>query len=204
MKTIKLHYDLETGNILGYFTEDQSHIPVPYITISELEYSAILGKELDYKVYNKELISKEEFPEERKFALEKFSKCATEFINKKAQEAKMHGILLIDEKYYVNSSWLNYYQALLDLLDSDLSEVCLKLYDFKDDSYTIKYEKLSTQEAKTLCTKIIADINNYRDQYIPNKVAEASARVKELLKVKNYKEIKSFCDKLEYGTVIKD
>lgn len=203
MKTIKLHYNLETGDILGYFFEDCLQVPVPYISIPESLHYAILGKESEFKVYNKEVISREEFPEHRKAELEKFSKIAINYITDKAQEAKSHGIISID-KYYVNSSWLEYYQALLGILNNESIEVCLKFYELKDNSYRVIYEKMDPKEAKALCEKIISGINSYRSEVIPAKLKENSSHIENLLEKKNYKEIKSFCTKLDYGAIAKD
>lgn len=204
MKNIKLHYDSQTGKILGYYPCDLAYtsLPHPCIDITSEEHKMLIHNESKFRVRNKELLNIEGTAEYILEETKKLTAFASRKINSCAEFAQEHGVILIDESYYVNVNWKQYYSTMLNALDKISNEIRIKTYVFENNQYYIEYKEFSKDEAKAFLEKTISAIDNYRTQYIPEKQNEYISSLKKIASTQKCKGLKAFIEGIDYGYAI--
>lgn len=205
MKTIRLHYDINTGKILGYYpcNLDYIQLPKPLIEITENQYAALLHNESKYLVQNKELVDISNTVDYRLAQTETYLLKASKIIAEKAKEAENWGVISIDNTYF-NVHWKNYYQSLLDLLEKNSKSVCIRIYSIINDKYYLSYKKFSANNAKTFLQKALEAISMHCTQYIPEKQNAYIEELKVIKESKNSNGIVNFLNTIDYGYTLNE
>lgn len=201
MKTIKLHYDSATGEILGYYPSDLTYVevPTPYITISNNQYALVLHNESKYRVQNKAL---EDISETVDYRLAETSKLLSEAATKiesKAADALAWGVIIVNETYYVNVHWKSYYASLQSILDKEKQDLSIKIYALSNSKYYLDYKSFNSEDAAVFLEQAITAIDEYCTQYVPEKQNEYTTKLKSLKKSKNSSGITNFINSIDYG-----
>lgn len=203
MKTIRLHYDSQSGCALGYYPSDVVYksMPTPYIEITDLEYQSMLGKEHEFRVNNKQLENISETPEYLIAECNRLYIQSIEKINSLAVSACKCGVITVDESHNINVRWKDYYE-ILKKAAKEVKTLKIKVYD---DSFKEIYKDFSSAEAEELLAKFISAIDLHASEYVPKKQAEYLTQLELLNKeADNLKpaKLKSFYDSIEYGLQI--
>lgn len=206
MSAIKVYYDLQTGEIKGYYPSNLAYkdLPSPLIDISAIQYATILHNEGKFRIQNKELVDISNTADYRLSESKKLLNDAALKISEKAIEAESWGVILVDEKYYINVHWKDYYASLLSILEAQAQDLCIKVYVLENSKYYMDYNQFEAAEAKTFLENAISAINNYCTQYIPEKQAEFSTKLKTIKKSKTSSGIVNFIEEINYGYTINE
>lgn len=201
MKTYKLHYETQTGKILGYYPCDIAYdvVPSPHITITEKEYEKALYNESKFRVQNRALVDISDSAEYQVESLSKLKIQILEKINNLALSAKAHGVLLVDEMYYINVEWKDYYSTMMNLNFKNFSDIKLKTYQRLGNSYQVEWKEFPVKDAKAFLKKVTSAIAEYCNVYVPEKQIQYMERYKELEQTDKIADLLNFLNEIDYG-----
>lgn len=206
MRTIKVQYDMNTGMITGYYPSDieYSEYIKPYIVISEQEYSRVLHHEDQYRIQNKTLVNISDTADYQLEQNKKLVSKASLKISERAALSYSYGVIFVSNKYYVNVSWLDYYEYMLSYINSDRSkkDVGIKFYKVSGAKYFLQYIEFEAEAAKSVVSEVISSIKDYRESYIPEKQKEYIDELNRIKESGSLSTIKQFYDEISYGSII--
>lgn len=206
MDKIRLHYDIETGEIRGYYPLHVNYIevPKPYIEITKNQYESILHNESKFRIQNKELTDISESVDYRLNCGKKLIAQASKLIVQKAEEATEWGVIFVDNQFYVNVHWKDYYESLQKLIEKTPQEISARIYVLNQDKYCFDFKKLNSAEAQEFLEKVLSAIESYKTQYITEKQNEFLTELKTIKSAKNYSGITNFINTIDYGYVLNE